>query len=159
MNPIDVVRTRYYNQTYVDGKGTLYVSGLDAMKKIADKEGFSAFYKGFTTHFLRIGPHFCLTFVFLGVLRRTACDFYGYLDHRDIFEEFDTDHNGKLDEQEVRALLVRALGPHTSQPQIPVYLERVINRADHDKDKMISFQEYTDLEREVIAIVKERSRD
>ncbi|KAI8836795.1 mitochondrial carrier domain-containing protein [Chytriomyces cf. hyalinus JEL632] len=59
MNPIDVVRTRYYNQPYVNGKGTLYSSGTDAIKHIVQHEGPSAFYKGFTTHFLRIGPHFC----------------------------------------------------------------------------------------------------
>jgi solute carrier family 25 protein 34/35 len=29
-----------------------------------------AFYKGFSTHFMRIGPHFTLTFVFLGMLKR-----------------------------------------------------------------------------------------
>jgi hypothetical protein len=31
MNPIDVIRTRYYNQPYIDGKGTLYSSGFDAV--------------------------------------------------------------------------------------------------------------------------------
>ncbi|KAI8924735.1 mitochondrial carrier domain-containing protein, partial [Entophlyctis helioformis] len=59
MNPIDVVRTRYYNQPYVNGKGELYSSGVDAVKKIVKYEGASAFYKGFWSHFLRIGPHFC----------------------------------------------------------------------------------------------------
>jgi hypothetical protein len=59
MNPIDVTRTRYYNQPYVNGKGELYSSGLDAVKKIWTGEGPTAFYKGLITHFLRIGPHFC----------------------------------------------------------------------------------------------------
>ena len=62
MNPIDVVRTRYYNQEYVNGKGTLYTSGIDACQKIVKKEGVQAFYKGFIPHFLRIGPHFCCLF-------------------------------------------------------------------------------------------------
>ncbi|KAJ3400552.1 hypothetical protein CcCBS67573_g01657 [Chytriomyces confervae] len=34
MNPIDVVRTRYYNQPYVNGKGTLYSSGTDALAEV-----------------------------------------------------------------------------------------------------------------------------
>ena len=59
MNPIDVVRTRYYNQNYVNGKGTIYSSGADAVQKIVKTEGPMAFYKGFLPHFLRIGPHFC----------------------------------------------------------------------------------------------------
>jgi Mitochondrial carrier protein len=61
----------YYNQTYdVNSRGVLYTSGMDAFKKLTATEGMKAFYKGFLTHFLRIGPHFCLTFVFLGVLKR-----------------------------------------------------------------------------------------
>ncbi|KAI8607635.1 mitochondrial carrier domain-containing protein [Chytriomyces sp. MP71] len=62
MNPIDVVRTRYYNQPYVNGKGQLYSSGMDAIMQIVRNEGPRSFYKGFTTHFLRIGPHFCCKF-------------------------------------------------------------------------------------------------
>ncbi|KAI8907819.1 mitochondrial carrier domain-containing protein [Gorgonomyces haynaldii] len=61
MNPIDVVRTRFYNQPYLNGKGQLYTSGIDAISKIVKHEGLTAFYKGFLTHFLRIGPHFCCT--------------------------------------------------------------------------------------------------
>jgi solute carrier family 25 protein 34/35 len=61
MNPIDVIRTRFYNQPYKNGKGELYSSGADAIKKIFRNEGPKAFYKGITTHFLRIGPHFCRT--------------------------------------------------------------------------------------------------
>lgn len=59
MNPLDVIRTRFYNQPYVNGKGELYSTGLDAVQKIYKYEGPKAFYKGFFTHFLRIGPHFC----------------------------------------------------------------------------------------------------
>ena len=62
MNPVDVVRTRYYNQKYVNGVGELYTSGLDCSKKVLKHEGLRGFYKGFVTHFLRIGPHFCRIF-------------------------------------------------------------------------------------------------
>ena len=59
MNPVDVLRTRYYNQQYINSVGVLYSSGWDCAKKVVANEGLSAFYKGFVTHFLRIGPHFC----------------------------------------------------------------------------------------------------
>jgi Mitochondrial carrier protein len=92
MNPIDVCRTRYYNQTYdASGKGVLYTSGMDAFKKITANEGMKAFYKGFFTHFLRIGPHFCLTFVFLGVLKRNLQSYKSFLDHKETYYNADTD--------------------------------------------------------------------
>ena len=65
MNPIDVVRTRYYNQPpYTHNQGLLYSSGMDAVTKIMSKEGPSAFYKGISSHFFRIGPHFWYAFLF-----------------------------------------------------------------------------------------------
>ncbi|ORY00080.1 mitochondrial carrier [Basidiobolus meristosporus CBS 931.73] len=71
MNPIDTLRTRLYNQpTSQDGSGLLYANGLDAFKKVTSSEGYGALYKGFVTHFLRIGPHFALSFCFVGILRR-----------------------------------------------------------------------------------------
>ncbi|KAJ3369059.1 hypothetical protein HDU91_000098, partial [Kappamyces sp. JEL0680] len=105
MNPIDVIRTRYYNQPYTNGKGALYSSGVDAFTKITQKEGLMAFYKGFFSHFLRIGPHFCLTFVFLGMLRRTTMQIYEHLDQRETFQAFDKDGDGRLDQREVTAAL------------------------------------------------------
>ena len=50
----------------------LYDGALDAFAKIARIEGVLAFYKGATAHFLRVGPHTALTFVFIGLLRRAA---------------------------------------------------------------------------------------
>jgi solute carrier family 25 protein 34/35 len=131
MNPIDVVRTRYYNQPYQNGKGMIYASGTDAVSllplvnlcansiltefdfglkiaRIMKTEGVTAFYKGFVTHFLRIGPHFCckertrplvtnllidtitVTFVFLGVFRRQLADTYSFFDLKDSFRSFDS---------------------------------------------------------------------
>jgi solute carrier family 25 protein 34/35 len=117
MNPIDVVRTRYYNQPYTNGKGALYSSGFDAMQKIWTIEGPKAFYKGFITHFLRIGPHFCLTFVFLGMLRRSTADAYNYLDRKDSFQIFDSNRDGKLDAKEVEDALKKVLADK-SQKQV-----------------------------------------
>ncbi|KAJ3088784.1 Mitochondrial oxaloacetate carrier protein [Phlyctochytrium bullatum] len=74
MNPLDVASTRMYNQhAAVDGKhGSLYRSGLDCLIKTVRTEGISALYKGFTAHYLRIGPHTILTFVFLEQVKKAA---------------------------------------------------------------------------------------
>ena len=73
INPIDVVRTRLYSQPLdAAGHGTLYSGALDAARKIVTIEGAPAFYKGASAHFLRVGPHTMLTFVFIGLLRRAV---------------------------------------------------------------------------------------
>ncbi|KAJ3359667.1 Mitochondrial oxaloacetate carrier protein [Allomyces javanicus] len=94
MNPIDVLRTRYYNQPYVNGRGTIYASGWDAAKTVVANEGYRALYKGFLSHFLRIGPHFCLTFVFLGMFRRSIIAFRDGKDEDAVFAALDADHDG-----------------------------------------------------------------
>lgn len=77
MNPFDVVTTRMYNQntdtsTTAAGSaktagrgGALYSSPLDCVVKTVRAEGPMALYKGFLAHYLRIGPHTVLCFVFL----------------------------------------------------------------------------------------------
>ncbi|KAF9581144.1 hypothetical protein BGW38_001952, partial [Lunasporangiospora selenospora] len=66
MNPMDVVRIRLYNRSSQSSSQTT----LQSIRHILTTEGPLAFYKGFSTHFMRIGPHFTLTFVFLGMLKR-----------------------------------------------------------------------------------------
>ncbi|KAJ3325983.1 Mitochondrial oxaloacetate carrier protein [Boothiomyces sp. JEL0866] len=66
MNPFDVAMTRMYNQK--DGK--TYSSVFDCIGKTLRYEGPLAFFKGFTAHYLRIGPHTILTFVFLEQSRK-----------------------------------------------------------------------------------------
>ncbi|KAF9426765.1 Mitochondrial oxaloacetate carrier protein [Podila epigama] len=66
MNPMDVVRIRLYNRS----AQAPTQSTLQSCRHILLTEGPLAFYKGFSTHFMRIGPHFTLTFVFLGMLKR-----------------------------------------------------------------------------------------
>ncbi|KAI8824967.1 mitochondrial carrier domain-containing protein [Fimicolochytrium jonesii] len=72
MNPFDVASTRMYNQqTAADGKqGALYKNGIDCLVKSVKAEGFGALYKGFFAHYLRIGPHTILTFVFFEQLKK-----------------------------------------------------------------------------------------
>ncbi len=55
-----------YNQKVSkDGKtGSLYRNGFDCIVKTVKAEGVGALYKGFSAHYLRIGPHTILTFVF-----------------------------------------------------------------------------------------------
>ncbi|KAI8393795.1 mitochondrial carrier domain-containing protein [Radiomyces spectabilis] len=67
MNPFDVISTRMYNQG-VDpktGRGLLYSSPVDCFFKMIRTEGIRGLYKGFLAHFLRIGPHTTLMFVFM----------------------------------------------------------------------------------------------
>uniref|UniRef100_A0A0G4I6V6 Mitochondrial carrier protein n=1 Tax=Chromera velia CCMP2878 TaxID=1169474 RepID=A0A0G4I6V6_9ALVE len=60
MNPVDVISTRLYNQ-----RGHSRYSGVfDCAMKIAETEGPRGFFKGWTAHYLRLGPHTLLTFVF-----------------------------------------------------------------------------------------------
>ncbi|ORZ24449.1 mitochondrial carrier domain-containing protein, partial [Absidia repens] len=67
MNPFDVVSTRMYNQGVdpVTGKGLLYKNPVDCFVKMTHTEGVRGLYKGFFAHFLRIGPHTMLMFVFM----------------------------------------------------------------------------------------------
>ena len=59
-------RIRLYNRSSQSSSQTT----LQSCRHILTTEGPLAFYKGFSTHFMRIGPHFTLTFVFLGMLKR-----------------------------------------------------------------------------------------
>jgi Ca2+-binding EF-hand superfamily protein len=186
MNPVDVLRTRVYNQPVeADGKtGKLYKNGLDAFVKVWKNEGPTAFYKGYTSHFLRIGPHFCLTFAFLGVLKRGL---YDYLDEKNItnaFRSVDVDGNGRIDENELLAALKAAFpvvsltpaaAPATAQQQrvpsspVPVwklgpteyeelmkqYVRRLFEKADTDRSGFIELQEYKNLVKEIRTIVRE----
>ena len=72
MNPVDVVRTRLYNQQSSAGAGgdLKYRSGIDAAYKIARYEGPGAFFKGWGAHYLRGAPHVALIFVLLEQLKK-----------------------------------------------------------------------------------------
>eukprot|EP00468_Gymnochlora_sp_CCMP2014_P012282 CAMPEP_0167752554 /NCGR_PEP_ID=MMETSP0110_2-20121227/7207_1 /TAXON_ID=629695 /ORGANISM="Gymnochlora sp., Strain CCMP2014" /LENGTH=323 /DNA_ID=CAMNT_0007638191 /DNA_START=425 /DNA_END=1396 /DNA_ORIENTATION=- len=73
MCPLDMLKTRVQNQPIDhNGMGTLYNGTIDAALKIRRTEGISAFYKGFTSLFIRTGPHYILTFAIFGMLRRYA---------------------------------------------------------------------------------------
>lgn len=71
INPLDVVRTRLFNQPFdAQGKGLWYKNGADAAVKVLRVEGPLAFYKGALTHFMRLGPHLALVFTFHEQIKR-----------------------------------------------------------------------------------------
>lgn len=65
-NPFDVMMTRIYNQ----GSSRKYSGILDCLFKSLKTEGFLALYKGFWPHYLRMGPHTILTFVFIEQVKK-----------------------------------------------------------------------------------------
>jgi len=67
MNPIDVLRTRIYNQPTQGPK--IYNGIIEAVRKISKHEGIKAFWKGSWAHYMRVGPHAILTFLFVAELR------------------------------------------------------------------------------------------
>uniref|UniRef100_H0WLQ1 Uncoupling protein 3 n=1 Tax=Otolemur garnettii TaxID=30611 RepID=H0WLQ1_OTOGA len=64
-SPVDVVKTRYMNSP--PGQ---YLSPLDCMLKLVAQEGPTAFYKGFTPSFLRLGSWNVMMFVTYEQLKR-----------------------------------------------------------------------------------------
>ncbi|KAJ2055437.1 Mitochondrial oxaloacetate carrier protein [Coemansia sp. S146] len=67
MNPFDVVSTRMYNQksSAAGHGGALYKNPIQCFYKTVSTEGFFSLYKGFLAHYLRLGPHTILMFVFV----------------------------------------------------------------------------------------------
>ncbi|CAH1113566.1 unnamed protein product [Psylliodes chrysocephalus] len=60
--PADVIKTRVMNQPMDDrGKGTLYSSSIDCLRKTIKQEGLVALYKGFLPIWMRMAP-WSLTF-------------------------------------------------------------------------------------------------
>lgn len=74
MNPMDVVSTRLYSQKVVNGKGKLYSGVLDCISKTMKSEGFRGFYKGWSAHYMRLGPHTVFTFLFWEEAKKIAAD-------------------------------------------------------------------------------------
>ena len=74
MNPFDVVSTRLYSQRVADGSGALYRGVFDCFRKTFHSEGLRGLMKGWTAHYLRLGPHTVATFVFWEQVKRLAED-------------------------------------------------------------------------------------
>lgn len=110
MNPLDVVRTRLYNQPIgPNGKGALYDGAADAARKIVSIEGVTALYKGAIPNMVRTGPHYMFTFIFIDLFRRLLRDMKSrkveqqwVTTQQAAFSELDTDASGSLDRQQVK---------------------------------------------------------
>ncbi|KAF1780455.1 Mitochondrial carrier domain [Phytophthora cactorum] len=74
MNPMDVVSTRIYSQKVVNGKGKLYSGVMDCIMKTMKSEGIRGFYKGWTAHYMRLGPHTIFTFLFWEEAKKIAAE-------------------------------------------------------------------------------------
>mmetsp|Transcript_44322 Transcript_44322/g.71255 ORF Transcript_44322/g.71255 Transcript_44322/m.71255 type:complete len:195 (-) Transcript_44322:39-623(-) len=73
INPVDVTRTRLYNQPVDEkGRGVLYKGPVDTVIQIGRKEGIPALWKGVGAHFVRAGPHTVLSLVLIGMLQRNT---------------------------------------------------------------------------------------
>ncbi len=72
MNPFDVVATRLYNQRVTKGHGDMYAGVVDCFAKSLREEGLRAFMKGWSAHYLRLGPHTTLVFVFWENMRASV---------------------------------------------------------------------------------------
>ncbi|KAI8868301.1 mitochondrial carrier [Ramicandelaber brevisporus] len=71
MNAPDVIMNRMYNDRSASGgsTGSLYRNPLDCLVKSVRAEGIKVLGKGFWPHYLRIGPHTVLMFVFAEQIR------------------------------------------------------------------------------------------
>lgn len=82
-----------------------------------------------------------VTFLFLGILRRTTNDYYSYLDRIDSFAAFDKDNDSKLSKNEVTDALT-LLFQNLDEKEAEIIGQEIISVADQDGDSHISFSEY-----------------
>jgi len=67
-HPLDLVRNRLYNQPI--NEPPLYTSAVDCARKVLASDGVLGFYRGFWSHYMRVGPHYVITFVFLEKIKK-----------------------------------------------------------------------------------------
>ena len=70
-HPLDLVRNRLYNQPRAaDGRGLLYDGAVDCFRKVIRTDGLPALYRGFGAHYIRVGPHYVITFTLMERIKR-----------------------------------------------------------------------------------------
>ncbi len=156
INPIEVLRTRLYNQPFdKNGQGVHYSSGVDVLKKTVKGEGLLALYKGFVPSFLRLGPHFVLTFVFLEQLHRAD---EAYINRRDelleaqaLFAKFDLDHSGLIDRKEIMSIVRQShprlashdvLSEDSYERSMEEEAQKIVTMLDKNGDGQIDLEEF-----------------
>eukprot|EP01137_Pigoraptor_chileana_P014731 Opistho-2@69739 len=153
INPIDVVRTRLYNQPVDEkGQGTLYKNGLDAIVKVARAEGVGALYKGWISHFMRLGPHFGLSLSIMEAFNRVERRRIGERDRRtellEMFQALDSDGDRTISRAELLAMF-ELVTPRTSSTGDGEYraalqkqVDAVMERGDTDHNGSLDFEEF-----------------
>jgi Ca2+-binding EF-hand superfamily protein len=163
MNPTDVVRSRLYNQPFENGKGLYYENAWDCLRKTVKAEGVKALWTGSGPHFLRIGPHFALSFLFLGVFRRKLIDYHEDKNLSECFRQLDGDGDGRLDFYEVATALRNVvpmptrLTPHLYDEKINSYTQRIFGAAGQTTKTGISMDLFKTMTREVNGILREQA--
>lgn len=151
MSPVDVVRTRLMNQP----EPPVYRGVAHALVSIVRNEGPRALFLGVWPAYLRLGPHFVLTFVFLEQLRRTAAS-YNARSARDsaltaVFRSIDADGSGEIDRYELLTAIraarpFEAFGSGSGREEFDLEVERsanaVFDAADADGNGSIDLPEF-----------------
>ncbi|RUS14667.1 mitochondrial substrate carrier family protein ucpB [Endogone sp. FLAS-F59071] len=72
--PVDTIKVRYMNQPFdaVTGRGLVYTSSFDCLRKTIMLEGPLALYKGFFMCWLRLGPQTIVSLIIFEQLRRIS---------------------------------------------------------------------------------------
>eukprot|EP00741_Cyanophora_paradoxa_P005898 tig00000949_g5716.t1 len=135
MNPVDVIRTRMYNQKYVNGKPQTYKNIADAIVKITATEGPTAFLKGFSSNYLFRGPQIVLTFNIIEAFKhytnemKRAASQEG--ESATLFSALDRDADGKIVEQDLFEFVKRAYARDgASDAEIQAQVDDVLRVAD-----------------------------
>eukprot|EP00521_Asterionellopsis_glacialis_P010737 CAMPEP_0195298108 /NCGR_PEP_ID=MMETSP0707-20130614/22808_1 /TAXON_ID=33640 /ORGANISM="Asterionellopsis glacialis, Strain CCMP134" /LENGTH=495 /DNA_ID=CAMNT_0040360105 /DNA_START=140 /DNA_END=1627 /DNA_ORIENTATION=+ len=141
MNPIDVTRTRLMTQP----SPPIYRSAFHAAWEIYTAEGPKAFFRGFVPSFLRIGPHFVITFMLLEQMRRFAHSRNAARAHEEylvsIFKKIDIDSNGEIDNHELMIALQEA-DPRNDSFEAERLSKNIFDVADVDGNGSISLDEF-----------------
>ena len=53
----------------LQGRGTIYSGAVDCISQVARTEGVAVLYRGFWAHYMRVGPHYIITFTLLEQLK------------------------------------------------------------------------------------------
>ena len=105
--------------------------------------------------------HTLVTFVFLGIFRRSLLDTYDWMDLRHSFQEFDTDSDKHINISELSNALKTIIPSPKNMSRsdysrlIQLYADRVMDEADADHDHKLNWIEYQKATKEVRSIVRE----